>query len=115
MAATSGRNVLAQWVDELVVITVPEEIDVTNSVRLKETLLEAIARRPAVVVVHMTATTFCDSGGMHAIVSAYRQAAAAGAELRLAMGPAGPRRIFELSGVDTVIDVYPDLSAALSA
>jgi hypothetical protein len=52
---------------------------------------------------------------MRAIVSAYRQAAAAGAQLRVATGQAGPRRVFELSGVDTVIGVCPDVSAALSA
>jgi anti-sigma B factor antagonist len=62
----------------------------------------------------MTATTFCDSSGMAAIVAAYQQAVEAGADMRLVIGHLAARRVFELSGIDTVISIYPDLPAALS-
>jgi anti-sigma B factor antagonist len=62
----------------------------------------------------MTATTFCDSSGMGALVAAYRQAAAAGTDMRLVIGHPAARRVFELNGIDTVISIYPDLPAALS-
>jgi anti-sigma B factor antagonist len=99
---------------EQVVITLPEEIDATNSPGLRETLLAAVSRQPAMVVADMSATTFCDSSGMAAIVTAYRQAVAAGAGMRLVIGHPGARRVFELSGIDAVISIYPDLPAALS-
>jgi anti-sigma B factor antagonist len=99
---------------EQVVITLPEEIDATNSPGLGETLLAAVSRQPAMVVADMSATTFCDSSGMAAIVTAYRQAVAAGAGMRLVIGHPGARRVFELSGIDAVISIYPDLPAALS-
>ncbi|MGD0699183.1 MAG: STAS domain-containing protein [Trebonia sp.] len=110
----SQENLLAQQHDEQVVVTLPEEIDMTNSSRLRETLLAVISRQPAVVVADMTATTFCDCSGMTAIFAAYRQAVAAGADMRLVIRHPTARRVFELLGLDTVISVYPDLATAMS-
>ncbi len=66
------------------------------------------------VVADITATTICDSSGMGAIVAAYRQAVAAGTDMRLVIGTPAARRVFELNGIDTVISIYPDLPAALA-
>jgi anti-sigma B factor antagonist len=114
MALPSEESLLAQRYDEQVVITLPAEIDMMNSPRLREALLAAVSGQPAVVVADMTGTTFCDSSGMHAIVAAHRQAVAAGAGLRLVISHPAVRRVFELSGLDTIISIYPDLPAALS-
>jgi anti-sigma B factor antagonist len=62
----------------------------------------------------MTETTFCDSSGMTAIVTAYQQAVAGGTDMRLVIKHPAARRVFELSGIDNVISIYPDLPAALS-
>ena len=109
-----GEELLSQQRDEQVVIALPVEIDATNSHGLGEALSEAVSRHPAVVVADMTATTFCDSSGMGAIVAAYRQAVAAGTDMRLVIGHPAARRVFELNGIDTVISIYPDLAGALS-
>jgi anti-anti-sigma factor len=114
MAVTCEDNLLTQQRDQQVVVTLPEEIDVTNSPGVRQVLLAAISRRPASVVADMTATTFCDSSGTSAIAAAYRQAVAVGADMRLVIGHPAVRRVFELNGVDTIIRVYPDLPAALS-
>jgi anti-sigma B factor antagonist len=114
MAMPSEENLLVQQHDEQVVITLPAEIDITISPGLQDALLAVIGRQPAMVVADMTATTFCDSSGMHAIVTAYRQAVGSGTDLRLVIRHPATRRVLELSGVDTVISIYPDLPAALS-
>jgi len=110
----SENKLLTQRHHEQVVLTLPEEIDVINSPRIREELLAAISRRPATVIADMSGTTFCDSSGMHAIVTAYRQAILAGTDLRLVISHPAARRVFELSGIDTVISTYHDLPAALS-
>jgi anti-anti-sigma factor len=114
IAVACEEDLLDRQHDEQVVITLPEEIDVTNSPGLRETLLAVISRRPVLVVADMTATTFCDSSGMNVIVTAYRQAVAVGADMRLVIGHPAARRVFELNGIDTVIGIYPDLPSALS-
>jgi anti-sigma B factor antagonist len=81
---------------------------------MQDRLLAVISRQSARIVADMSATTFCDSSGLAAIVTAYRQAVAAGGDMRLVIEHPGARRVFELSGIDTVISIYPDLPAALS-
>jgi anti-sigma B factor antagonist len=114
MAVPSQESLPALRQDKQVVITLPREIDITNSHLLRETLLAVISRQPAVVVADMTATTFCDASGMTAIVTAYRQAAAAGVDMRLVIGHPAAWRVFQLTGLDTLISIYPDLPTALS-
>lgn len=115
MALPSDENLRARSRDERVVVALPREIDVTNSPGVREALLAAIRLRPGLVIADMTATTFCDSSGMSAIVHAYRQAVAADTDMRIVIALPAARRVFELNGVDTVIGIYPDLPAALSA
>src|SRR5579863_9696718 len=86
------------------VVRVPAEIDVTNTAGLRAALLEA-SQGAAAFVVDMTRTTFCDSAGIHALIDAYKQARAEGAEVL--------PRIFALTGVDQVIPSYPGLDEAL--
>ena len=114
MTVACEEDLLAQRRSDQVVITLPEEIDVTNSPGLRETLLAAISQQSSLVIADMRATTFCDSSGMAAIVATYREAVAVGADMRLVIAHAGARRVFELSGIDAVISIYPDLPAALS-
>jgi len=89
MVVTSEENLFAERYDAQVVITLPEEID-------------------------LSATIFCDSSGMAAIATAYRQAVAAGADMRLVIEHPAPRRVFEINGFDTLISIYPDLPTALT-
>jgi anti-sigma B factor antagonist len=92
------------------VITMPGEIDVTNSERAQRALLAALSQSPAVLIIDMSETTFCDSAGVQAIVVAHKQAAAVGTELRL-VAPA-VERILTLVGIGQVIPLYPTLEAA---
>lgn len=47
------------------------------------------------------------------ITLAYHQAAAIGAELRLAVQASSVRRVMELTGLFRLMDVYPSVAAAL--
>jgi anti-sigma B factor antagonist len=95
-----------------VVIVLPAEIDVTNADQVGVNLDRALDAGTEVLVVDMTATEFCDSAGVQALVRAVHRAAAGGSGLRLAAGTHPVRRVLELTGADQVIDTYPDLAAA---
>lgn len=64
------------------------------------------------LVADMTATTFCDSAGITALVRAARRAAANGATMRLATASPPVLRVFSLLGIDQLIDVHPSVEAA---
>jgi anti-sigma B factor antagonist len=97
-----------------VVVTAPAEIDLANVSSLSDQLTN-VCGSPDVITVDMTATTFCDSAGIHALARAAELAAANGGELRLAIGGSPIRRILQLTGLDQFIPVYRDVQQSLAA
>jgi anti-anti-sigma factor len=95
------------------IVTVPAEIDVTNTGEVRQALLSAASQDVPVLIIDMSGTTFCDSAGVQAIIATYRQTAATGTELRLVA--TALLRILTVVGVDKLIPIYPDLEAALLA
>ncbi len=103
---------MIRWVGSQAVITMPAEVDATNADLVRKALLSAARPEVPVLVIDMTRTTFCDSAGVHAVITAYRQAAETGTQLRLAV--AAVRRIFTVIGADQLMPIYPALEAALA-
>ena len=103
------------WHGQLAVVTMPDEIDMSNGAEIQDGLLGALGKRPGVLVVDMTPTTFCDSAGVRAIMLTHRQAAAAGCELRLVIASPGVSRVFSIIGAGQLVQIHSELSAALDA
>ncbi|HVT67061.1 MAG TPA: STAS domain-containing protein [Trebonia sp.] len=94
----------------------PPEVDVVNSDEVFDELSAALAPGVDTVVVDMTATSFCDSSGVHAIMRAYEAAAARDIAMRVAAAPGGSvYRVLQLVGVGRLVAVYPSLEEALKA
>jgi len=98
----------------VVVVTMPAEIDIANADRIGAELSAAIAGGAGIVVADMTVTTFCNSSGISMLVLAHRQAAANGAELRLAVPTPAVLRALKLVRMDSLLPIYPSLDAALA-
>jgi anti-sigma B factor antagonist len=92
----------------------PAEMDVSNAAAIRERLLLLLNQGASVLVVDMTATTFCDCTGAGAVMRAYRRAEASGAQVRLVSGGPLVRRMLGLLGIERVIEVYPSLAAAIA-
>lgn len=97
------------------VVTTCEEIDVTNAARLRAVLLEAAARSHGTLVIDMSRTQFCDTSGIHALVSAHKRAQAEHGEVLLVINTATVRRIFAITRLDQVIPHFESLEQALEA
>jgi anti-sigma B factor antagonist len=108
----SGERFPVRWSGQTVVVRLPAEIDLTVADELRESLLAVLNQGALALIVDMTATTFCDSAGITALVRAVRRAAALGATLRLAVSAPTVLRVFTLVGIDRLIDIYPDVAAA---
>src|SRR5215468_7095449 len=99
--------------DRPAVVTLPAEIDIDNADRVGADLQAAFAPGVTVVVADMTATTFCDSRAVRALVLAHKRAAADGVELRLAVPPGPALVILKMLSLDELVPVYPTLDEAL--
>lgn len=94
------------------VVTVPAEVDITNSADIRQALLAAASQGLPILIIDMSGTAFCDSTGVQAIVAAYQQAVATGTGLRLVA--TAVLHILAVVGVDQLIPIYPDLEAELA-
>ena len=95
------------------IVVLPGEIDLSNAQRVFDQLSSVFAAGATVVVADLTATVFCDSTGLGTLLRVQRQAAADGAQLRLAIAPGGPvQRVFDLMGLDRLLPVYTSRAQA---
>ncbi len=97
------------------VVRLPAEIDLTIADELREALLSVLNQGTLALVADMTATTFCDSAGITALIRAARRADANGAVMRLAAVAPPVLRVFNLVGIDRLIDIYPSVEAAMAS
>jgi anti-sigma B factor antagonist len=109
----SAGHVPVLWVDNAAVVSAPAEIDVVNAGDVLGCLLTVIREGPAVLIVDLTATTFCDSAAVHTLVHAFKQARASCVELRLALGGPAVSRLLEITGVNQLIGTYPTAPESL--
>ncbi len=95
------------------VVTLPAEIDIENADRVAADLQAAFAAGVTTVVADMTATRFCDTRGVRALVLASKHATASGGEL-LVVPSACVLRVLAVLGLDCWLAIYPSLEQALA-
>jgi anti-sigma B factor antagonist len=103
------------WSGRTAVVAVPTELDLTIADGLRDALLGALNAGARALVVDLSVTTFCDSAGITAITRAARRSAATGATMRLAVTAQPVLRVLDLVGVDRMIEIHPDVAAALAS
>jgi anti-sigma B factor antagonist len=102
------------WIGQAAVVTLPEEIDVTNADTVREELLTVINAGAALLIADMSKTTFCDSAGVSALVRVFRRASASGGSMRLVTVTPAVRRVLSITGVDRLVDTFPSVAASLA-
>jgi anti-sigma B factor antagonist len=96
------------------VLSVAGEIDVTTAAAVREAI-EWAATRAFEIWLDLTATTFMDSSGLHAVATARTRLAEADCRL-VVICPAGPvLRVLTLTGFDQVLEIHPSRRAAHDA
>jgi anti-sigma B factor antagonist len=98
------------------VVTLGGEIDAFNAPSLRVDLRRLVEETGAsTIVVDLAAVTFLDSSALGALVGLLRRVRERNGRLRIVLPEAHAARIFELTGLDEVLDLYPGREAALSA
>jgi anti-anti-sigma factor len=89
-----------RWAGKQAVVTLPEDIDLSNAGEIREQLLTVINRGAAVLIADMTETISCDYAGAEAVIRAYRRAVMSGTDLRLVVTAQIVRRALSCNGLD---------------
>lgn len=101
------------------VVSLSGELDAHDAPRLRETFaktieaLEPLEGRPTLVL-DLANVAFLDSTALGTMVGALRRVRDAGGEMRVVLPTTTARRIFEITGLDGVLDVYPTREEALA-
>ena len=94
------------------VVTLSGELDAFDAPTLRAAFADAVAAAPRVVVLDLAPVTFLDSTILGAIVGLLRRLREAGGELRVVLPDSTARRVFEITGLDTALDVRPSREEA---
>lgn len=103
--------------DDAVVVHVSGEIDLSNASLLDERLIEASETGKKLCVVDLGKVTFLDSSGLGVLVGHLERLRdqEPPANLRLVVKAPHVAKLFEVTGLDKVFAIYPDLRAAMAA
>jgi len=101
------------FVGDVPVVSGPVEIDLSGTDRLRAALLAA-ADDHSVVVADLSATGFCDTQAIRALIVLSHQLARRGGQLRLVIGAGPVAHILEMLGADQILAVFPSLIEAAS-
>jgi len=96
-------------------VTAAGEVDSCSAPRLAAELEDAIAGDALQVIVDLTAVTFLDSVGVHALAAAYRRAEAAVIRLRVRDSHRAMMRSLELTGLWGLLAAGPAISGSATA
>jgi anti-anti-sigma factor len=99
--------------DGCAVVGLPPEIDFGNADSVSRTLLEVLDQDVVGVVADMTATSYCDAAGIRAVVRASSHAEELGYWVRVVIPRLAVRRVFALTGADSLMRIYATLNRAL--
>ena len=111
-----NRVTVIEQVGGLHIMTLAGEVDAFNAPDLREEVHELLAQDSVKqLLIDLSAVTFMDSAALGAIVAALRRLRERGGELRLVAPRGNAARIFELTGLDAVLDFSPDREAAINA
>jgi anti-sigma B factor antagonist len=101
------------WHGAIAVVRLPAEIDLRLADSVRESLLTLINEGPRALIVDMTDTEFCDSAGMQALIRASQRATASETQLRIANARSTVLRVLELTAVDQILEIHPDVPSAI--
>jgi anti-anti-sigma factor len=97
------------------VLPLKGEIDLHVSPSITASLNEMIDKKPERLVVDLSAVTYIDSAGLAALIQAMQRVEGYGGKFRLAGLQETVRSIFEISRLDQVFQIFPDVDGALAA
>jgi anti-sigma B factor antagonist len=102
--------------EHCVVVATSGEVDAYSAPELRGELVAALAPPSAtLLVVDLSRTTFLDSSALGALVGGLKRAREQDKRLVVVVPLGGVRRIFEITSLDRVFDLYETLGEALEA
>ncbi|MGH8878762.1 MAG: STAS domain-containing protein [Stackebrandtia sp.] len=93
------------------VVQVGGEIDMFTATELREALHDRLAENVTNLAIDVNGVEFCDSTGLGVIIGVLRRLRESGGRLVIMCARPQMLKIFQLTGLDTVLDIRDELPA----
>lgn len=97
------------------VLEVRGEVDLHSAAQMRDRLLQIIGSGQRVVVVDLSWLSFIDSTGLGALVAGHNEALRASVALRIVCKSERMLKLFRITGLDAVFEIYATLGQATAA
>ena len=94
------------------VVTLSGELDIFKKEKLRDALAQA--ESADVAIIDMTGVTFLDSAALGVLIGFKKRMAERKATVRVVLISLQLRRLFEITGLDRVFEIFPSLEAAIN-
>lgn len=101
------------WVDRIAVVSASGDVDMISAPALEKAIRSVLGKKPAALVVDLSAVDFLASAGMGVLVAVHDDVTPAIRFCVVADGPATSRPI-KLVGIADIIALHPTLDGALA-
>ena len=93
--------------DQRTLVTLSGELDASTASSLYDTLSELEVNDTHTVVLDLAKVTFMDSTGLAVIVTEHKRLRHTDGSLTIFAPPSSVRRLFDITGLTTVLDIVP--------
>jgi len=100
--------------ENLAVIALSGEVDVYTSPRLKQEMVDLLNRGTVRLVVDLSSVQYLDSTGLGVLIGGLKRAREREGDLRLICDNPRILRIFEITGLTKIFDIYRNEADALA-
>ena len=95
------------------VLAVTGEFDLASVPRVRRAVIDTLAIGNAYLVLDLTGVDFIDSSGLGVVLGSVRRARAIGGDVRVVVQEPQVRAVFEVTGLDRILELYPSVDEAL--
>lgn len=97
------------------VISAAGEVDVVSAPSLRAAIVNAVTGGRTDLVLDLSGVVFIDSFGLGVLVGAVKRVQTHEGQLRVVITEQRVRAVVELTGLDRILDLHPDLDAAVAS
>jgi len=97
------------------VLSVTGELELATAPQLRQRVVSLVAEGRTHIVLDLAGVDFADSVGLGVIVAALKRVRGRDGELVVAGAVPRVRRLFEVTRLDEIVDLFPDVSHAVGA